>query len=58
MKKLGKITRSAIIKRLMDVLPKELAVKEDLECRGNESLSDMYLIATGQLFEVIENDEN
>ena len=55
MKSLGKITRSAIIKRLMDVLPKELAVEEDLNYRDNESLSDMYLIATGQLFEVIDD---
>ena len=55
MKKLGKITRSAIIKRLMDTLPKELAVEEDLNYRGNESLSDMYLVATGQMFEVIDD---
>jgi len=55
MKKLGKITRSAIIKRLMDVLPKELAVEKDLYNRDNESLSDMYVIITGQMFEVIED---
>ena len=57
MKKLGKITKSAMVKRLMDLLPKELAVEEDLYDRDNEALSDMYLITTGQLFEVI-NDKN
>ena len=57
MKPLGKITKSAMVKRLMDLLPKELAVKEDLYDRDNEALSDMYLITTGQLFEVI-NDKN
>jgi len=57
MKPLGKITKSAMVKRLMDLLPKELAVEEDLYDRDNEALSDMYLITTGQLFEVI-NDKN
>jgi hypothetical protein len=55
MKPLGKITRSAIVKRLMDLLPKELAVKEDLYDHDNETLSEMYLITTGQLFEVIDD---
>jgi len=55
MKPLGKITKSAMVKRLMDLLPKELAVKEDLYDRDNEALSDMYLITTGQLFEVIDD---
>ena len=55
MKPLGKITKSAMVRRLMDLLPKELAVEEDLYYRDNESLSDMYLITTGQLFEVIDD---
>ena len=55
MKPLGKITKSAMVKRLMDLLPKELAVEEDLYDRDNEALSDMYLITTGQLFEVIDD---
>jgi len=55
MKPLGKITKSAMVKRLMDLLPKELAVKEDLYDHDNETLSDMYLITTGQLFEVIDD---
>ena len=44
-----------MVKRLMDLLPKELAVEEDLYDRDNETLSDMYLITTGQLFEVIDD---
>ena len=55
MKKLGKITKSAMVKRLMDLLPKELAVEEDLYDHDNETLSDMYLITTGQLFEVLDD---
>ena len=55
MKNLGKITRSAIIKRLMDLLPKELAVEEDLHDHDNDTLSEMYLITTGQMFEVIDD---
>jgi hypothetical protein len=55
MKPLGKITRSAIVKRLMDLLPKELAIEEDLYDHDNETLSEMYLITTGQLFEVIDD---
>ena len=55
MKPLGKITKSAMVRRLMDLLPKELAVEEDLYDRDNEALSDMYLITTGQMFEVIDD---
>jgi len=58
MKPLGKITKSAMVKRLMDLLPKELAVEEDLYDRDNEALSDMYLITTGQMFEVIDDKNN
>ncbi len=55
MKSLGKITRSAIVKRLIDLLPNELAVEEDLYDHDNETLSEIYLITTGQLFEVIDD---
>jgi hypothetical protein len=44
-----------MVKRLMDLLPKELAVEEDLYDHDTETLSDMYLITTGQLFEVIDD---
>lgn len=57
MKPIAKMSKSAVIKRLMGLLPKELAVEEDLYNRDTDELSDMYLIVSGELFEIIEDED-
>jgi|TARA_R100001460_G_scaffold58742_7_gene98559 hypothetical protein len=56
MKPIAKMSKSAVIKRLMGLLPKELAVEVDLYNRDTDELSDMYLIVSGELFEIIEDE--
>jgi hypothetical protein len=56
MKPIAKMSKSAVIKRLMGLLPKELAVEIDLYNRDTDELSDMYLIVSGELFEIIEDE--
>ena len=57
MKPIAKMSKSAVIKRLMGLLPKELAVEVDLYNRDTDELSDMYLIVSGELFEIIEDED-
>jgi hypothetical protein len=57
MKPIGKMSKSAVIKRLMGLLPNELAVEVDLYNRDTDELSDMYLIVSGELFEIIEDED-
>ena len=56
MKPIAKMSKSAVIKRLMGLLPKELAVEGDLYKRDTDELSDMYLIVSGELFKIIEDE--
>ena len=57
MKPIAKMSKSAVIKRLMGLLPKELAVEVDLYNRDTDELSDMYLIVSGELFKIIEDED-